>query len=60
VKRQVRAPLLVTGCSCCRRRRACVFLPLLSGYKHPLCRQCIRALMPRLTAALAYFQAQGR
>jgi len=51
----IKAPLMVTRCMLCLRRRACAFVPLMSGFKHPLCRQCIRSLMPRLTAALRAF-----
>ena len=60
MKPPVRSPLMLTRCEGCMRRRACAFLPILAGFKHPLCRQCIEGLMPRLTASLAYFRAQGR
>ena len=53
----VRAPLLVTRCDFCMRRRACASPRFLGLW---LCRQCIEGLMPRLTASLAYFRAQGR
>lgn len=61
MKRVVKAPLLVTRCAGCLRRRACAFVPgAAAGWKTPLCRQCIRGLMPRLTAALRAFAEQGR
>ena len=50
------APLLVTRCDLCCRRRVCI--GRLWGYW--VCRQCIRGLMPRLTAALRAFKEQSR
>lgn len=55
----VNAPLLVTRCHGCYRRRACAFVHVLSGWKHPMCRQCLRGLMPRITAALTRWANKG-
>ena len=55
-----RSPLLVTRCDSCNRRRANAFIQLLSGRWYALCRQCLRALMPRITKALRAFKEQGR
>jgi len=57
VRRDPLAPLLITGCDCCQRRRTCAPFRFLGLW---LCRDCIRRLMPRLTAALREFQRQGR
>jgi hypothetical protein len=57
MKRRCVAPLLITGCDCCQRRRACAPFRDLGLW---LCKLCIRGLMPRLTAALREFQRQGR
>ena len=57
MKRRPLAPLLITGCDCCFRRRTCASFRDLGLW---LCRQCIRGLMLGLTAALRAFKEQGR
>ena len=56
MKRRPKHPLLVTRCDLCCRRRTCA--PIVG--RRWLCRQCIRGLMPRITAALRAFEEQGR
>jgi hypothetical protein len=58
VKRPVKAPLMVTRCQGCMRRRACAFLPVLAGFHHPLCRQCIRRVMASVVPALLALKRQ--
>jgi len=60
VKRQVKAPLMVTCCLGCFRRRTCAFLPLRSGFRHPLCRQCIRRVMAATVPALLALKRQSQ
>ena len=55
MKRRPKHPLLVTRCDLCDRRRTCA--PIVG--RRWLCRQCIRGLMPRLTAALRAFAGQA-
>jgi len=55
----VPAPM-VTRCMLCLRRRACAFLPLMSGFRHPLCRQCIRRVMAATVPALLALKRQER
>lgn len=50
-----RAPLLVTRCDRCYRRRAC--FPVWPGW---LCRQCVGRLIAGGKVALAAFAAQAR
>ena len=58
--RRVRAPLLVTRCLLCLRRRACAFVRLQSPGAHPLCRQCIRRVMAATVPALLALKRQER
>jgi len=60
VKRQVKAPLMVTRCESCMRRRACAFLPVTSAGKWPLCRQCIRRVMAATVPALLALKRQSQ
>ena len=57
MKRPVKAPLLIIGCSCCMRRRACVPMRYLGLW---LCRQCCARVGRSSVVALAWFQAQAR
>ena len=58
--RKVTFPLMVTRCQGCMRRRACAFLPLRSGFRHPLCRQCIRRVMAATVPALLALKRQSQ
>lgn len=60
MKRPVRAPLLVTRCEGCLRRRACTFVPFRSGWMHPLCRQCMTRIESACFQAQLDFAKQGR
>ena len=60
-RKRVRSPLLVTRCHGCYRRRACIFVAgIESGWKQPMCRQCLRVLMPRIAKALRAFKERPR
>lgn len=60
MKRSVKAPLLVTRCEGCLRRRTCAFVPFKAGFKHPLCRQCIKRTFVSCMEAGLEFGRQGR
>lgn len=60
MRRPLTAPLLVTHCYGCLRRRACAFLPLKPAYQWPMCRQCIRRVMRSVVPALLALRRQGR
>lgn len=60
MKRPVRAPLLVTRCEGCMRRRACAPVPLRAGWTWPLCRQCIRRTEKACMRAQIEIHRQGR
>ena len=60
MKPPVRSPLMLTRCEGCMRRRACAFLPILAGFKHPLCRQCIRRVMAATVPALLALKRQSQ
>jgi len=57
MKRRVMAPLLITGCDCCQRRRACAPFRDLGLW---LCRQCIQRFEGACFLARLALQRQGR
>ena len=57
MKRRVLAPLLVTGCDCCQRRRTCAPFRDLGLW---LCKLCIVRVRVTGLRALDHFSRQGR
>ena len=57
MKRRVLAPLLITGCDCCQRRRACAPFRDLGLW---LCLRCIWRVVAGCSKACLEFQRQGR
>jgi hypothetical protein len=57
MKRRCVAPLLITGCDCCQRRRACAPFRDLGLW---LCKLCIRRFARVGIKAMDEFQRQGR
>jgi hypothetical protein len=57
MKRRCVAPLLITGCDCCVRRRACMPFRFLGLW---LCKPCIRRFARVGIKAMDEFQRQGR
>ena len=57
MRRDPLAPLLITGCDCCQRRRTCAPFRDLGLW---LCRQCIVRVRDAGLRALDHFLKQGR
>lgn len=60
MRRPVTAPLMLTLCTGCKRTRVCAWLPIVSEYQEPMCRQCIRRVMASVVPALLALRRQGR
>ena len=55
-----KAPLLLTRCQGCMRRRCCAMVPFRAGYRWPLCLQCLQRIEGACGVARDELQGQGR